>query len=108
MRTRSRRRPCRQPTAESSRDMGSARDFSTSEVLRNGMVVTVRAVRADDRERIRRAFAGLERDSVYRRYLSFKKELSDREVGRIDTMDFVDEVMLVASIAAERDEVIIG
>jgi RimJ/RimL family protein N-acetyltransferase len=85
-----------------------ARRYVAQDSLRDGTRVTIRAVRSDDRDRIARAFGNLERESVYTRFFTYKKALSEGELGRIDTMDFVNEVMLVATVAADADEMVIG
>jgi len=88
--------------------MTGARDFFARETLRNGTEVVVRAVRPDDRERVARAFAGLDRESVYTRYFSYKSELSAAELGQIDAMDFVRDVMLVVTAEVAGAEQVIN
>lgn len=89
--------------------MTTAREFRAEESLRNGTPAVFRAVRPDDHERIAQAFANLERESVYTRFFSYKQELSAAELGQIDRMDFVRDVMLVVTVSAEgREEVIAG
>ena len=88
--------------------MTDARDYLCEETLRNSLRVTIRAVRPDDRERLAKAFASLDRESVYTRFFAYKSELSAAELARIDAMDFVHEVMLVATICPAGDEVVIA
>ncbi len=88
--------------------MTDARDFRAQETLRNGISVVVRAVRPDDRERVARAFANLDRESVYTRFFSYKSELSAAELGEIDTMDFVRDVMLVVTAEVSGTEQVIA
>lgn len=85
-----------------------ARNYVAEHTLRNGSHVTIHAVRPDDRERIASAFGQLDPDSVYTRFFTYKNELSDRELARLDTIDFVHEVMLVATVRPEADEIVIG
>ena len=85
-----------------------ARHYRTEERLRTGLVVVIRAVLSDDRARLAKAFANLERESVYTRFFSYKNELTDAELARIDAMDFVSEVMLVTTVPAGDDETIIA
>jgi RimJ/RimL family protein N-acetyltransferase len=80
-------------------------------VLRDGTAVVIRAVRADDRPRIVRAFHALEPESVYTRLFSYRKELSEADLDRVAAVDFVDAVVLVVAkpgAAADGDEVLIG
>jgi len=85
-----------------------ARNYVTEHTLRNGSRVTVRAVRSDDRARLVKAFGQLDPDSVYTRFFTYKSELSDKELDRIDTIDFVHDVMLVATACPAGDEIVIG
>ena len=88
--------------------MTGARDFCTQETLRNGAAVTIRAARPDDRERIAQAFAKLDRESVYTRFFSYKRELSPAELGTLDTMDFVRDVLLVVTTSIDGRETVIA
>ncbi|HET9045328.1 MAG TPA: GNAT family protein [Casimicrobiaceae bacterium] len=88
--------------------MTDARDFHANEVLRNGTPVVIRAARPDDRERIAQAFGKLERESVYTRFFSYKPALSDPELGQIDSMDFVRDVMLVVTTIVDASEHVIA
>jgi len=88
--------------------MIDARNYRRDETLRDGTAITIRAVRPDDRDRIVEAFAKLERDTVYTRFFTYKKALSDAELARLETLDFVNDVILVATIGRDPDEIIIG
>ena len=68
--------------------MADARNLRVEETLRDGTRVMIRAARPDDRERIARAFHGLERDSVYTRFFTYKDALTTAELARLDVMDF--------------------
>lgn len=56
-----------------------------------------RAVRPDDKERIREAFRRLDRESVYLRFFSQKKALEDEELRRVTECDGVSRAVLVAT-----------
>ena len=88
--------------------MIDACDYRSDETLRDGTPITIRAVRADDRDRIAQAFAALDRESIYTRFFTNKPALSDAELARLDAMDFVNEVMLVATIMRSGAEIVIG
>jgi GNAT superfamily N-acetyltransferase len=70
--------------------------------------VSIRAVRPDDKERIVKAFRGLDRRSVYLRFFSYKKELADEELRRITECDGVSEAVLVATVGIGYREIIVG
>jgi RimJ/RimL family protein N-acetyltransferase len=82
--------------------------FSQTAQLRDGTPVLVRSVRHDDRQRIIAAFRKLEPETIYTRFFSAKKELTEADLSRIDASDFVHAVSLVATIREGDDEVIIG
>ena len=85
-----------------------ARGFLVADTLRNGTPVTFRAVRPDDEGRIARAFAGLAPSTVYTRFFGYRSALTTRELAHIAEIDFVNEVMLVATVPGDAGEVIVG
>ena len=70
--------------------------------------VSIRAVRPDDKERIVKAFRGLDRSSVYLRFFSYKKELEDEELRRVTECDGVSEAALVATVGTGEREIIVA
>jgi GNAT superfamily N-acetyltransferase len=55
--------------------------------LRDGSVVTVRPVRPDDRDLFRSGFERMSGESRYRRFMSHKKALSERELDFFTRLD---------------------
>jgi GNAT superfamily N-acetyltransferase len=98
----------RRPRLDGETSTMDARTFVVEDTLRDGTHVTFRAVRPDDRARIAKAFAGLERESVYTRFFSYKSELSPTELAKIDTIDFVRDVMLVVTTVRAAEELVIA
>jgi hypothetical protein len=45
--------------------MAEIKDFNISDRLKNGLPVTIRAVRPDDKEKINAAFRNLEPETIY-------------------------------------------
>jgi RimJ/RimL family protein N-acetyltransferase len=88
--------------------MSQARDFSISDVLKDGSRVTIRAIRPDDRARFLQAFRLLERDSIYTRFFSQRNDVSDAELDRAINVDFEREIALVVTIEAATGEAIIA
>src|SRR5690348_6570551 len=74
------------------------RNYSATHVLPDGTTILIRAVRPDDKPRFRAAFANLERHSIYRRFLSPKKELTDTDLEHATEVDFDQVVALVATV----------
>ncbi|MGH6826639.1 N-acetyltransferase family protein [Methyloceanibacter sp.] len=85
-----------------------ARSYAASETLKDGTIVTVRAIRPGDAGAILQAFRGMDRESVYRRFFSPKKELSPAELDQLTDVDFSQVVALVITKATESGEVLIG
>jgi GNAT superfamily N-acetyltransferase len=88
--------------------MNNTRDYSVSDVMKDGTRVTIRAVRPDDRNRFLEAFRLLEKDSIYTRFFSRRNDLSDAEIDRAVNVDFVREVALVVTTETVRGEAIIA
>jgi len=84
------------------------RNYRVEEQLKNGKRVIIRAIRPDDKERIVWAFRNLEKESIYTRLFTFKKELSEGDLKRITEVDFDREVALVVTHTDGEGEVIIG
>lgn len=82
--------------------MTDARRYRTRETLRDGTPVTVRAISPDDRHMVLTAFQELDPESVYTRYFTYKKALTDDELLRTTDVDF-DNVVALVVIAGEGD-----
>ena len=85
-----------------------ANDFAHRETLRNGLAVTIRSLRPDDRERIVAAFRQLDRESIYTRFFSYRTELTEPALDRAMRVDPQREAALVVTVGSGDDEVIIG
>jgi GNAT superfamily N-acetyltransferase len=88
--------------------MIEAKTYNVGETLRNGMHVTVRAIRSDDREAILESFRELDDDTLYRRFFAPKKDLSDKELKHLTEVDFDRTVALVVTLSIDGRERIIG
>ena len=76
--------------------------------LRDGTSVLIRKIRPDDAPRLQAAFARMSPESVYLRFLDQRRALSDREAQRLAGVDNQTHVALVAVIAENGEEHIIG
>ena len=88
--------------------MTDPRDYTRTETLKNGLTVTIRHLRPDDRERIATAFKLLDRQSVYMRLFSYRSELSEAALDRLMRVDPEREVALVVTTGTGDGEVVIG
>jgi GNAT superfamily N-acetyltransferase len=76
--------------------------------LKNGTVVTLRPLRADDRERMAKAVRGLDPQTIYTRLFSHRKELTEAGLDRVMRVDDAGEVVIVAATGTGADEAIVG
>jgi RimJ/RimL family protein N-acetyltransferase len=82
-----------------------AAGFRTFALLRDQTPVCMRAIRSDDKERLRIAFERLSTRSVYQRFFHQITELTPGELRHLTELDFRDHVGLVLTVddgAGER------
>lgn len=82
--------------------------FTCAETLKNGLAVTIRSLRPDDRDRVARAVALLDPQSVYTRLFAHRKELTAAGLDRIMSVDPASEIALVVTAGAGAEEAVIG
>jgi GNAT superfamily N-acetyltransferase len=80
----------------------------TTATLKNGTVVTLRPLRADDRQRVAEAVHGLDPQTIYTRLFSHRKELTEAGLDRIMRVDDEREVVIVATTRSGAGEAVIG
>ena len=83
-------------------------DFTRAETLRNGLAVTIRAMRPDDREKVAAAIGKLDAESIYTRLFSPRKELTDAGLSQIMTIDPDRDVALLVTTGTGQNEIVIG
>jgi RimJ/RimL family protein N-acetyltransferase len=88
--------------------VGGFTNYSALETLKDGTEVTVRAIRPEDGPAILEAFKALDAESIYRRFFSPKKELSDAELKRLTDVDFRSVMALVATALDDGAEILLG
>ncbi len=88
--------------------MKKLRQFSSRVVLRNGTSILLRAIRADDKQRLLDGFHRLTGKSSYFRFFSAKKNLTEKELKYFTEIDFEHHVAIVATIVNNEQEEIIG
>ena len=86
----------------------SPADYIAAETLKNGLEVTVRALRPDDREKVAAAVRGLDRQSIYYRLFSHRGPLTEAALDRIMRFDPEREVVLLVTTGSGPDEKVIG
>lgn len=88
--------------------MANPHDYLVHDVLKDGTEVTVRAIRGEDAASVLETFKGLDREDVYRRFFSPKKELTDAELKQLTEVDFGRVVALVVTTKTTQGERLIG
>ena len=88
--------------------MIDARSYSAEETLKNGTVVRIRAIRADDKHEITEGFGRLQAKSIYTRFFEYKKALTDEELKTYIEVDFENVVAMVVTTREKETEAIIG
>lgn len=88
--------------------MTDSRNYMVAETLRDGTSVTVRAIRADDSCAILDAFRALDREAVYTRFFTYKKDLAEGELRQLTDIDFEHVVALVVTTGTGEGEKLIG
>jgi GNAT superfamily N-acetyltransferase len=84
------------------------RSYQRSFRLKNGIAITLRAIRADDRERLRVAFGKLQPRTVYTRFFGAKRELSEAELTAATEVDYDTVVAIVAVLIDDPETIIAG
>jgi GNAT superfamily N-acetyltransferase len=88
--------------------MGHTNTLPSTATLKNGTVVTLRLLRADDRQRMAEAVHGLDPQTIYTRLFSHRKELTEAGLDRIMRVDNEREVVIVATTGSGVGEAVIG
>jgi len=84
------------------------RSYAAEGILRDGGSIHLRAIRADDKQRLLDHFSRLSAQSVYFRFFRAKKRLTDAELVQFTELDFVHSAALVATLGQGENEKIIG
>jgi GNAT superfamily N-acetyltransferase len=86
----------------------AASGYERDVLIRDGHALTIRAIRPGDKDRLLEHFRSLGRESVYNRFLSPKRELTDAELVRLTELDFDKHVGLFAVRRVEGREEVMG
>jgi GNAT superfamily N-acetyltransferase len=85
-----------------------ARSYATEQVLRDGSVIHIRAIRANDKLRLLDHFAGLSARTRYFRFFGHKRSLSAGDLARYTELDFTQNVGLAGTLWQNGEECFIG
>lgn len=76
--------------------------------LKDGTQVVIRPIRPDDAGELQATFQRLSMESIYLRFLSFKKELSDEEARYLATLDYTSRMAYVAIYNENGQDIVVG
>jgi len=76
--------------------------------LKDGTRAIIRPIRPDDAEDLQTTFQRLSMESIYLRFLSFKKELSDEEAQVLATVDYTSRMAYVAICNENGRDIVVG
>ncbi len=76
--------------------------------LKDGTPVTIRPIRPDDADHLQDTFDHLSMETIYLRFLSFKKELPDEEARYLATVDYTTRIAFVAVCLKKEREIVVG
>jgi len=84
------------------------RNYAVDAELRDDGSIRIRAIAADDQERLHQHFRGLSQQSIYFRFMGFKRDLSAQDLKSLTELDFHDHVGLAATLTENGRERFIG
>ena len=87
--------------------MNAAR-YAAVERLRNGALLEIRALRPDDRAGMLAVIGRASKETLYRRFFGPNQSFSEREIEFFLNVDFTSHVALVALLAEDGRQVIVG
>ena len=82
--------------------------YSTTERLRNGASVQIRALRPSDRAEMLAAVGRSSKETLYRRFFAPKRYFSEREIDFFLNVDFRNHVALAAVLSEDGRPIIVG
>ena len=88
--------------------MNNTQNYCAAEQLKDGTPVTVRAIRHDDGEAIRKAFSTLDAESIYTRYFAHKQVLSESDIRELIDVDFSRSAALVVTTEGADGDILVG
>ena len=88
--------------------MEDLKNYNVTERLRDQRPVIIRAIRPDDKGLIIDGLQNVSAESIYRRFLAIRKEITADGLKKVTEVDFVNAVALVAVLEKDGNEQIVG
>ena len=86
--------------------MNNPRNYIVTDTLKDGTTVTIRAIRSNDSGKILEAFTNLDRESIYTRFFTYKRHLTETELRQLTDVDFDHVVALVVTTRTNGETII--
>ncbi len=83
-------------------------NYHAVESLRDQRTVTIRAIRPDDKGLVIESLNNVSAESIYRRFLAVRKEITPEGLKKVTEVDFVNVVALVAVVKKDGSDQIAG
>ena len=88
--------------------MPAPADHSATERMRDGRDIEIRALRPDDKDDMLAAVGRTGKESLRRRFFTFKRGFSEKEIAYFVNVDFANHVALIALVEEDGRKFIIG
>jgi len=88
--------------------MKDLKKYNAVESLRDQRTITIRAIRPDDKGLIIDGLQNVSAESIYRRFLAIRREITADGLKKVTEVDFVNVVALVAVLEKDGNEQIVG
>ena len=76
--------------------------------LKDGTQIVIRPIQPDDADDLQATFQRLSMESIYLRFLSFKKELPDEEARYLASVDYTSRMAFVAICNEDDQDIVAG
>ncbi len=96
------------PQDISMQDSNNASLQTENFTLKDGTQVAIRPIRPDDADHLQDTFDHLSMETIYLRFLSFKKELPDEEARYLATVDYTTRMAFVAVCQKKGRDIVVG
>jgi len=81
---------------------------SETVILKDGTQIVIRPIQPDDADDLQATFQRLSMESIYLRFLSFKKELPDEEARYLASVDYTSRMAFVAICNEDDQDIVAG
>ena len=81
---------------------------SETVILKDGTQIVIRPIQPDDADDLQTTFQRLSMESIYLRFLSFKKELPDEEARYLASVDYTSRMAFVAICKEDDQDIVVG